>query len=100
MDEILSGGLGQMLPKLTDKQLSCLLSIAEFYTVNRFYPSRRELAGILGVSTSSASQHINFLIKKEYLVVEVGERRNIRLTDKALERIKIEKDRRDTEQAT
>lgn len=89
-----------MLPKLTDKQFSCLLSIAEFYATNRFYPSRRELAGILGISASSVSQHINFLIKKEYLVVEVGERRNIRLTGKALERIKIEKERRDEEQPT
>lgn len=79
--------VNDILPKLTDKQLTCLSLIAEFYKANRFYPSRSEIAQKMGVTAGAAGQHIVLLQKKGYLELETGERRNIRLTQRALERL-------------
>lgn len=72
-----------VFPKLTDKQLTCLKFIYEFYKQNLYYPSRREVAEVMNISAPSANQHIEYLIHKGYLVRVVGESRNIRLNPDA-----------------
>ena len=76
-----------ILPKMTEKQLECLSIIASFYKENRYYPSRRQIAQKMGITAGAAGGHILLLQKKGYLELETGERRNIRLTQKALERL-------------
>ena len=86
--------LETVLPKITDKQQECLSFIASFFRDNQYYPSRREIAAFMSITPAAANQHIMLLEKKGYLTVETGERRNIRLTASALQRLAID-ERRD-----
>lgn len=86
--------LETVLPKITDKQQECLSFIAGFFRDNQYYPSRREVAAFMGITPAAVNQHIMLLEKKGYLTVETGERRNIRLTASALQRLAID-ERRD-----
>lgn len=72
-----------VFPKLTDKQLTCLKFIYDFYKKNLYYPSRREVAEVMGISPPSANQHIEYLINKGYLDRVVGESRNVRINPDA-----------------
>lgn len=82
--------LENVLPKITAKQQECLAFIANFFRTNQYYPSRREIATFMGITPAAVSQHIGLLGKKGYLTVESGERRNIRLTETALQRLALD----------
>ncbi len=82
--------LDTILPKLTDKQQEYLSFIVKFFQENQFYPSRREIAAHMNVTVAAVNQNITLLKKKGYLTIESGERRNIRLTANALQRLALD----------
>lgn len=82
--------ISDVLPKLTDKQNLCLRFIHDFYQRNRFYPSHREIAQALIVKTTNMRPYIAPLEKKGYIMVDDSDSgRNIRLTRRGLEKIKL-----------
>lgn len=68
-----------VFPKLTGKQLECLRFVFEFYSEHLHYPSRREVAEAMHISSPGANQHLEALIKKGYLLRVEGESRNVRI---------------------
>ena len=87
--------LETILPKITDKQQEYLLFIVGFFKENQFYPSRREIAAHMNVTVAAVNQNITLLEKKGYLTIESGERRNIRLTANALQRLALDEKKGD-----
>ncbi len=82
--------VSDVLPKLTDKQNLCLKFIYDFYERNRFYPSHREIAQALIVKTTNMRPYLYPLEKKGYLMLDDSDSgRNIRLTERGLEKIKL-----------
>jgi Mn-dependent DtxR family transcriptional regulator len=82
--------VSNVLPKLTDKQNLCLKFIYDFYEKNRFYPSHREIAQALIVKTTNMRPYLLPLEKKGYLINDESDSgRNMRLTERALEKIKL-----------
>lgn len=82
--------IADVLPKLTDKQNICLRFIYDFYERNRFYPSHREIAQALVVKSTNMRPYLQPLEKKGYITLDDSDSgRNIRLTEMALEKIKL-----------
>lgn len=79
----------KVLPILTDRQAECLIYIFEYFVRHRFYPTQREIAQEMKLRTNSAETHIVPLIKKGYITKELGQRRNLRLTPAALQKLEL-----------
>ncbi len=87
--------IAEALPKLTVKQNNCLRFIFDFYESNRFYPSHREIADALEVNTTNMRPYLTPLEKKGYITIDDADSsRNIRLTEMALEKIKLMESKR------
>jgi DNA-binding MarR family transcriptional regulator len=84
-----SGEALKVLPPVTDRQGKCLIYILNYLIENRYYPTQRELALAMGVRSNTAEMYVQPLVAKGYLVREPGKQRNIRLTQEALERLKL-----------
>ncbi|MDR2604384.1 MAG: HTH domain-containing protein [Desulfovibrio sp.] len=84
-----------ILPKMTDKQQEYLRFIVNFFQMNHYYPSRREIAAHMSVSVQAVNQNITLLQKKGYLTVATGGRRNIRLTANAVQRLTLDAEKND-----
>lgn len=80
--------LGGLLPDLSPRQKSALTYIFQYRRERRNYPLASELALALGLKSVSSTTYIEPLIKKGYLVrdTSIG-RRNLRLTEKGLEKL-------------
>lgn len=79
----------RVLPTLTQRQTEVLVFLSRYFQTNRDYPTQREIAEHFGVSQNAAALHLGALSKKNYVVRLPGERRNIRLTGLALEKLRM-----------
>lgn len=79
----------RVLPTLTQRQADVLAFLSGYFQANRDYPTQREIAEHFGVSQNAAALHLGALSKKNYVVRLPGERRNIRLTSLALEKLRM-----------
>jgi DNA-binding MarR family transcriptional regulator len=78
----------KVLPPLTDKQAKCLEFILNFFAEHRYYPTQREVAEEMDIRSNTAAMYLAPLIQKGYLLRgPKGHRRNISLTNEALERL-------------
>jgi SOS-response transcriptional repressor LexA len=80
----------QVLPPLTEKQGKCLEFILNYFLEKRYYPTRREVAIAMEVSSAAAEAHLEPLERKGYLVRESGRQRNMRLTPGAIKRLELD----------
>lgn len=89
-DSIQDTALGiTLLPPLTERQLQVLDLIYRLVLEKQAYPTQREVGDVLGFTQATTGQHIDALLKKGYLSKAAGEfRRNIRLTQLAVEKLK------------
>jgi DNA-binding MarR family transcriptional regulator len=85
----LAPGSLKVLPPLTPNQGKCLEFILNFFAEHRYYPTQREIAKEMKIKSNTAEMYIGPLEQKGYLQREEVSRRNIRLTDDALERLRI-----------
>lgn len=96
---LLSDALGvrgslAVLPQLTDKQTRCLRFIHEYFTEHRYYPTQREVARAMNLQSSTAELYLEPLRRKGYLQRKVRrQRRNIRLTTKARQKLELSEER-------
>lgn len=74
------------LPRLTQRQEGCLARIYKFFLEHRYYPTSREIAKGINVG-NAANTHIAALVKKGYLMLRKGEPRNVRFTERGLEKL-------------
>lgn len=82
----------KVLPPLTEKQAQCLKFIFEFFIQHRYYPTQREVAAAMNLQSSTAESYLEPLRRKGYLARKVKrQRRNIRLTSKARQRLGLDK---------
>jgi len=79
----------RVLPTLTKRQTEVLTFLGHYFQSNRDYPTQREIADHFGISQNAAALHLVALSKKNYVVRLPGERRNIRLTPLALEKLRL-----------
>ena len=80
-----------LFPQLTDRQLKLLRFIEIFVTKQQMYPTQREIADKFGYSQAAAGQYVMALVKKGYLARDPNfDRRNIRLTHLAIEKLNEE----------
>lgn len=79
----------QVLPPLTEKQAECLKYVVNFFIERRYYPTQREVAAAMGLNSSTAESYLEPLERKGYLEREPRRRRNIRLTDAAVEKLEL-----------
>jgi DNA-binding MarR family transcriptional regulator len=79
----------RVLPPLTAKQGKCLQFILGYFLENRYYPTQRELAVVMGIQSNTAEMYLQPLEQKGYLMREPNKQRNIRLTQAALERLQL-----------
>jgi DNA-binding MarR family transcriptional regulator len=80
------------LPPLTERQGQCLKHILEFFIEHRYYPTQREVAAAMGLQSSTVESYLEPLRRKGYLARKVKrQRRNIRLTSKARQKLGLEK---------
>ncbi len=79
----------RVLPTLTKRQAEVLTFLGRYFQAHRDYPTQREIADHFGVSQNAAALHLVALGKKNYVVRLPGERRNIRLTALALEKLRM-----------
>ena len=83
-----------VLPQLTDKQTRCLRFIHEYFTEHRYYPTQREVAKAMNLQSSTAELYLEPLRRKGYLQRKVRrQRRNIRLTTKARQKLELNAER-------
>lgn len=81
-----------VLPPLTEKQAQCLKFILEFFVQHRYYPTQREVATAMDLQSSTAESYLEPLRRKGYIARKVKrQRRNIRLTSKARQKLGLEK---------
>lgn len=78
----------KVLPPVTDRQAKCLIYIFDYFVEKRHYPTHREIASAMGVRSNTAEMYLEPLELKGYLLRERGRRRNIRLTQDALDKLK------------
>ena len=78
-----------VLPPLSARQAESLEFLFEYFISTGYYPTQRELLEHLGVHGTAAAVYLDPLERKGYLVRKPDERRNIRLTDRAL--VKLDK---------
>jgi Mn-dependent DtxR family transcriptional regulator len=81
--------LAKPLPLLTGKQETCLSYIYTFFMTHRDYPTHREIAEAMSVQSTNASPCIQPLIRKGYLRRSGSAKRNIRLTGRALQKLRL-----------
>lgn len=80
-----------VLPPLSDKQAKCLKFIHDYFLEHRYYPTQREVADAMNLQSSTAETYFEPLRRKGYLQRKVrGQRRNIRLTPKARQKLELE----------
>jgi Mn-dependent DtxR family transcriptional regulator len=79
----------RVLPPLTERQGKCLQLILDYFIENRYYPTQRELAVAMGIQSNTAAMYLQPLEQKGYLLRERNKQRNIRLTQAALERLRL-----------
>lgn len=79
----------RVLPTLTKRQMEVLAYLDRYFQANRDYPTQREIADHFQISQNAAALHLAALAKKNYLVRLPGERRNIRLTALAMEKLRL-----------
>lgn len=79
----------QVLPTLTGRQAEILAFLNHYFITNRDYPTQREIAEHFAISQNAAALHLVALGKKSYVLRLPGERRNIRLTDLAFEKLRM-----------
>jgi DNA-binding MarR family transcriptional regulator len=81
----------KVLPPLTEKQGQCLKFILEYFIEHRYYPTQREVATAMNLQSSTAESYLEPLRRKGYLARKVKQqRRNIRLTSKARQKLGLE----------
>jgi DNA-binding MarR family transcriptional regulator len=78
-----------VLPPLTERQAKCLEYILNFFVEHRYYPTQREIADAMNIRSATAEMYLEPLELKGYLKREPGRHRNIRLTDGALEKLRL-----------
>lgn len=87
-------GAFRVLPPLTEKQAQCLEFIHSFFEEHRYYPTQREIAQGMKLQSSTAEIYLEPLRKKGYLHRRVRrQRRNIRLTPKARQKLELKIER-------
>lgn len=79
----------QVLPPLTEKQAECLKYLVGYFLERRYYPTQREVAAAMRLSSSTAESYLEPLERKGYLEREPRRRRNIRLTNAAVEKLEL-----------
>ncbi len=79
----------RVLPTLTKRQTEILTFLDSYFQANRDYPTQREIADHFGISQNAAALHLVALGKKNYVLRLPGERRNIRLTALAMEKLRL-----------
>lgn len=77
------------LPPLTDKQAECLKYVLDYFLARKYYPTQREVAVAMNLSSSTAESYLKPLIHKGYLQREPHRRRNIRLTTAAVDKLEL-----------
>jgi Mn-dependent DtxR family transcriptional regulator len=84
-------GALKVLPPLTDKQANCLKFIHDYFVAHRYYPTQREVAEAMNLQSSTAETYLEPLRRKGYLHKRARrQRRNIRLTPKARQKLGLE----------
>ena len=78
-----------VLPPLTEKQAECLKYVTRYFIERRYYPTQREVAAAMNLSSSTAESYLEPLERKGYLEREPRRRRNIRLTNAAVEKLEL-----------
>jgi DNA-binding MarR family transcriptional regulator len=77
-----------LFPSLTDRQLEVLTYVYQKVNRDKAYPTQREIAAAMGYNQNAAQQFLDALVKKGYLVKDPSiARRNIRLTELAMEKM-------------
>jgi DNA-binding MarR family transcriptional regulator len=88
---VLTSGLKQELPHLTDRQFTILKFIYNYFATNRYYPTQREIAKGTKISSTNCGPYIEPLVKKGYLERRTLTRgRNLSFTPLGLEKLKVE----------
>jgi DNA-binding MarR family transcriptional regulator len=85
----LESALKNTLPPLTIKQTECLKFIMEYFLDRRYYPTQREVAEAMNLNSSTAESYLKPLIQKGYLERGPHRRRNIRLTEAAVDKLEL-----------
>ncbi len=81
----------KVLPPLSEGQGRCLKFILEFFIEHRYYPTQREVADKMNLKSSTAESYLEPLRRKGYLARKVRrQRRNIRLTSKARQKLGLD----------
>lgn len=81
----------KVLPPLSEGQQRCLKFILEFFIEHRYYPTQREVAAAMNLNSSTAESYLEPLRRKGYLQRKVRrQRRNIRLTPKARQKLGLD----------
>jgi DNA-binding MarR family transcriptional regulator len=86
----LEGALSNTLPPLTNKQAACLKFVMSFFLERKYYPTQREVAEAMALSSSTAESYLKPLIQKGYLERGPHCRRNIRLTTAAVDKLELD----------
>jgi DNA-binding MarR family transcriptional regulator len=77
-----------LFPSLTERQLEVLTYVYQTVNRSKSYPTQREIATAMGYHQNAAQQFLDALVKKGYLVKDPSiARRNIRLTELAMEKM-------------
>jgi DNA-binding MarR family transcriptional regulator len=89
-NKTLEGALKNSLPPLTEKQAECLKFVMRYFLDRRYYPTQREVAEAMNLSSSTAESYLKPLILKGYLERGPHRRRNIRLTTAAVDKLELD----------
>lgn len=80
-----------LFPALTERQEEVLSYVYKKVNKDKTYPTQREIAEAMGYQQAAAQQFLDALVKKGYLVKDTSiPRRNIRLTELAMEKMMID----------
>jgi DNA-binding MarR family transcriptional regulator len=80
-----------VLPPLSEGQQRCLKFILDYFIEHRYYPTQREVVEAMGIRSSTAESYLAPLRRKGYLQRKVKkQRRNMRLTPKARQKLGLE----------
>ncbi len=78
----------QILPHLNEAQFKCLRAIYNYFKLNKYYPTNKEIASSVYGKGSGISNMLKALENKGYITREgKSMHRNIRLTSLALKKI-------------
>lgn len=86
----LVSAMPQEMPPLTKRQFQILSFHYQFYVTHRFYPTQREIAKGVDLSTNNCGAYLQPLVRKGYLERRTLTRgRNLALTPLGLELLKL-----------